>query len=238
MAKIDTIWIKVNGVKTAFLIMDKETALSLVDATARIAVLAKNDTAQNESIANVQDAIKKISQKDVETDQTLKSHDERITAANGTADSAVKKYTALSGVVGDNTKKITDEVERAKEVEGYLDQLATTPKDNLVAAINWVLTKADKGLENVGTLTDLTTTEKTDLVKAVNEVVKNLASTDKKAEDAVKKVENVTDVGIATESKAGIVKPDGATISVTEDGTIKAASVTFDEATGDLYTEL
>ena len=238
MAKIDTIWIKVNGVKTAFLIMDKETALSLVDATARLAVLAKNDTAQNESIANVQDAIKKISQKDVETDQTLKSHDERITTASETANSAVSKFNALSKVVGDNTQKITNEVERAKDIEGHLDQLATTPKDNLVAAINWVLTKADKGLENVGTLTDLTTTEKTDLVKAVNEVVKNLASTDKKAEDAVKKVENVTDVGIATGSKAGIVKPDGTTISVTEDGTIKAASVTFDEVTGDLYTEL
>lgn len=238
MAKIDTIWIEVNGVKTAFLIMDKETALSLVDATARLAVLAKNDTAQNESIVNVQDAIKKISQKDVETDQTLKSHDERITTANGTANSAVSKFNALSKVVDANTQKITNEVERAKDIEGHLDQLATTPKDNLVTAINWVLTKADKGLENVGTLTDLTTTEKTDLVKAVNEVVKNLASTDKKAEDAVKKVENVTDVGIATGSKAGIVKPDGTTTSVTEDGTIKAASVTFDEVTGDLYTEL
>lgn len=49
---------------------------------------------------------------------------------------------------------------------------------------------------------------------------------------------NVTDVGIATGSKVGIVKPDGSTISVAEDGTIKAASVTFDEVTGDLYTEL
>lgn len=238
MAKIDTIQIEVNGVKTEFLIMDKETAQSLVDATAKIIVLAKNDTAQDESIVSIQEAIKKISQKDTEIDQTLSEHDGRITTANETADSAVSKFNALSKVVGDNTQKIKDEAQRAKDVEGHLDQLATTPKDNLVTAINWVLTKADKGLENVGTLTELTTAEKTDLVKAVNEVVKNLASTDKKAEDAVKKVENVTDVGIATGSKAGIVKPDGATISVAEDGTIRSASVTFDEVTGDLYTEL
>ena len=191
MAKIDTIQIEVNGVKTEFLIMDKETAQSLVDATAKIIILAKNDTAQDESIVSIQEAIKKISQKDTEIDQTLSEHDGRITTANETADSAVSKFNALSKVVGDNTQKITEEVQRAKDVEGHLDQLATTPKDNLVTAINWVLTKADKGLENVGTLTELTTVEKTDLVKAVNEVVRDLDSTDRKADQNKNDLGNV-----------------------------------------------
>ena len=191
MAKIDTIQIEVNGVKTEFLIMDKETALSLADAEDKIIVLAKNDAAQDESIVSIQEAIKKISQKDTEIDQTLSEHDGRITTANGTADSAVSKFNAISKVVGDNTQKITDEVQRAKDVEGHLDQLVTTQKDNLVTAINWVLTKANKGLENVGTLTELTTVEKTDLVKAVNEVVRDLDSTDRKADQNKNDLGNV-----------------------------------------------
>lgn len=191
MGKIDTIELQIDGVKTEFLIMDKETALALSDAVSKLRDLIDINTKQGESIKAIQEAIDKINQKDAETDKTLKSHDERITAANGTADSAVSKFNAISKVVGDNTQKITDEVQRAKDVEGHLDQLTTTPKDNLVAAINWVLTKADKGLENVGTLTELTTVEKTDLVKAVNEVVRDLDSTDRKADQNKNDLGNV-----------------------------------------------
>ncbi len=191
MGKIDTIELQIDGVKTEFLIMDKETALALSDAVSKLRDLVDINTKQGESIKAIQEAIDKINQKDAETDKTLKSHDERITAANGTADSAVSKFNAISKVVGDNTQKIADEAQRAKDVEGHLDQLATTTKDNLVAAINWVLTKADKGLENVGTLTELTTVEKTDLVKAVNEVVRDLASTDRKTDQNKNDLGNV-----------------------------------------------
>lgn len=59
-----------------------------------------------------------------------------------------------------------------------------------------------------------------------------------RAEKAAEKAETMVAVSIATTAKAGIVKPDGSTISVAEDGTIKGASVTFDEATGDLRAEL
>ena len=59
-----------------------------------------------------------------------------------------------------------------------------------------------------------------------------------RAEKAAEKAETVSAVGVATTAKAGIVKPDGSTISVSEDGTIRAASITFDETTGDLYAEL
>lgn len=191
MGKIDTIELQIDGVKTEFFIMDKETALALSDAVSKLRDLVDINTKQGESIKAIQEAIDKINQKDAETDKTLKSHDERITEANGTADSAVSKFNAISKVVGDNTQKITDEVQRAKDVEGHLDQLATTPKDNLVAAINWVLSKAYKGLENVGTLTELTTVEKTDLVKAVNEVVRDLYSTDRKADQNKNDLGNV-----------------------------------------------
>lgn len=59
-----------------------------------------------------------------------------------------------------------------------------------------------------------------------------------RAEKAAEKAETVSAVSIATTAKVGIVKPDGSTISVSEDGTIRAASITFDETTGDLYAEL
>lgn len=59
-----------------------------------------------------------------------------------------------------------------------------------------------------------------------------------RAEKAAEKAETVSAVSIATTAKAGIVKPDGNTITVSEDGTIRAASITFDETTGDLYAEL
>lgn len=59
-----------------------------------------------------------------------------------------------------------------------------------------------------------------------------------RAEAAAKKAESVSAVNIATAEKAGIVKPDGSTISVSDDGTIKAVKVSFDETTGDLYMEL
>lgn len=59
-----------------------------------------------------------------------------------------------------------------------------------------------------------------------------------RAEKAAEKAETLGTVSVATTAKAGIVKPDGSTISVSEDGTIKAASVTFDEESGDLDAEL
>lgn len=59
-----------------------------------------------------------------------------------------------------------------------------------------------------------------------------------RAEKAAEKAETLGTVSVATTEKAGIVKPDGRTISVSEDGTIKGASVTFDEESGDLDAEL
>lgn len=59
-----------------------------------------------------------------------------------------------------------------------------------------------------------------------------------RAEKAAEKAETVSAVSIATTAKVGVVKPDGSTISVSEDGTIRAASVTFDEETGDLEAGL
>ena len=66
----------------------------------------------------------------------------------------------------------------------------------------------------------------------------NAVAAAERAEKAAEKAETVSAVSIATTAKVGIVKPDGSTISVSEDGTIRAASITFDETTGDLYAEL
>lgn len=73
---------------------------------------------------------------------------------------------------------------------------------------------------------------------AAKEKADNAVAAAARAEKAAEKAEAVSAVSIATTAKAGIVKPDGSTISVSEDGTIRAASITFDEETGDLYAEL
>lgn len=73
---------------------------------------------------------------------------------------------------------------------------------------------------------------------AAKENKDNAVAAAARAEKAAEKAETMSAVSIATTAKAGIVKPDGRTISVAEDGTIKGASVTFDEATGDLGAEL
>jgi hypothetical protein len=73
---------------------------------------------------------------------------------------------------------------------------------------------------------------------AAKENEDNAVAAAARAEKAAEKAETMGAVSIATTAKAGIVKPDGSTISVAEDGTIKGASVTFDEATGDLRAEL
>lgn len=53
---------------------------------------------------------------------------------------------------------------------GNLDNLTTTAKANLVAAINEVNSKATTNATAIGTLANLTTTEKSNLVGAINEV--------------------------------------------------------------------
>ena len=53
---------------------------------------------------------------------------------------------------------------------GNLDNLTTTAKANLVAAINEVNSKATTNSTAIGTLANLTTTEKSNLVGAINEV--------------------------------------------------------------------
>ncbi len=53
-----------------------------------------------------------------------------------------------------------------------------------------------------------------------------------KAQEAAEKAEQATNVSIATQEKAGLVKPDGTTITVDEDGTLRGAdTVQADETT-------
>ncbi len=166
--------VRVDGVDR--LITDEATKSKVTALINTMLTAQSTIVANTERITAVESSVTKIEQSDTETAQTLTDHDSRITKAQNTADSNGTKYSALSAVVDNNTQKIADEIERAQDVEGALDQLTTTPKDNLVTAINWVLTKANKGIENVGTLNDLTTEEKTDAVSAINELVTAIAA--------------------------------------------------------------
>ena len=61
-----------------------------------------------------------------------------------------------------------------EDVAGHLEDLTTTDKSNLVAAINEVATEV---LGKIGDLADLNTTDKSNLVAALNEVLATLTST-------------------------------------------------------------
>ena len=168
MAKINQIEAVINGEKKQFYLEDKDTAASLADLKLTVSKL------DGPQLASTLDAVKKsvenLTEVNTETEAKLTDYDERITKAQNTADSNAQKYSALSAVVDSNTQKISDEIERAKAVEGERDQLTASDNETLVAAINWVQTRAEKAIENVGTLADLTTSEKTDVVLAINEL--------------------------------------------------------------------
>lgn len=72
-------------------------------------------------------------------------------------------------VVDSNIKHFTIE-----DVIGHIEDLTTTDKSNLVAALNEVLTTL---VNTAGDLDDLNTTDKTNLVAAINEVLTTLANT-------------------------------------------------------------
>lgn len=176
MSDIYEVLLKNDGGGTLYSILDKAQKEKADSMALTVADLVNADAQQDEKIAALESAASKFTESDTKTSETLTDHDERITKAQNTADSNTNKYLALSAVVESNAQKLENEIERAKDVEGALDQLETTDKDSLVAAINWVLTKANKGLENVGTLASLTTEEKTDLVSALNELSQKITS--------------------------------------------------------------
>ncbi len=195
MSDIYEVLLKTDSGDTLYSILDKAQKEKADSLALTVADLVNADAQQDEKISALESAANKLSESNTNTSATLADHDERITKAQNTADSNGQKYSALSAAVDSNTQKIADEIERAKDVEGALDQLATTDKDSLVAAINWVLTKANKGIENVGALTNLTTEEKTDAVSAINELVTAIAALTTRVdalETAVSKVQTKT----------------------------------------------
>lgn len=72
-------------------------------------------------------------------------------------------------VVDSNIKHFTME-----DLVGHLEDLTTTDKSNVVAAINEVLQKL---IDTAGDLDDLSTTDKSNLVAAINEVLQQLSDT-------------------------------------------------------------
>ena len=172
MAKINQIEATIDGEKKQFYLEDKDTAESLATLKLKVSTLDNTQTTQTETVQSIEESVKKLTNSNTETEATLTDYDERITKAQNTADSNAQKYSALSAVVDSNTQKISDEIERAKAVEGERDQLTASDNETLVAAINWVQTRAEKAIENVGALSDLTTSEKTDAVLAINELVR------------------------------------------------------------------
>lgn len=185
MSYIDEVIVEIDGQKTLYKVQDTEQRTSDASVALQVADLQVASAKHGEDIDTLKSAATGQASTNTSTAATLKDHDSRITKAQNTADSNATKASALSKVVESNTQSIAAEAARAKAVEGERDQLTPTVKDTLVAAINWVHTRAEKALENIGTLADLATSEKTDVVRSINELVSTVASNKSSIESTV-----------------------------------------------------
>lgn len=207
-----------GGTATEYPLLDAETYESLVSAVIRIAKLENTADSHDAVLAAVQSAVEKLEETDTDSAQTLKDLDARITRAQNTADSNTKKYQEISETVANEQTKLANEVERAKDVEGDISDLNTAVRDSLVAAINYLLTRADKNAESIGTLTDLTTDARTDIVQAVNELESlkadrtDVETMETKVDNAVAKVETLENTvnNSATEVSAAVTSVNAA----------------------------
>ena len=85
-------------------------------------------------------------------------------------------YKALANIIAGDQFVIGSNIDHftIESVTGHLEDLATTDKSNLVAAINEVLQTL---IDTAGDLDDLNTTDKSNLVNAINEVLQALIDT-------------------------------------------------------------
>lgn len=70
--------------------------------------------------------------------------------------------------------RIDDEVQARQDADGDLNDLTTTNKSNLVAAINEVNSTGGGAIAKIGNLNDLITDDKSNLVNALNEVANDV----------------------------------------------------------------
>ena len=85
-------------------------------------------------------------------------------------------YKALVNITAGDQYVVDSNIQHftMEDVIGHLEDLSTTDKSNLVAAINEVLTTL---VNTAGDLTNLSTTDKSNLVAAINEVLTTLVNT-------------------------------------------------------------
>ena len=126
------------------------------------------DTALNEAI---QEETRRATTEEAAITEKLNEETNRATAAEQDINEKIG-----DGFTKDEpiSKQLADEIARAKSVEGELNQLKTTDKSNLVAAIN---SEVDRAKAAEGNLSQLQTTEKGNLVAAINDEV-NRAKTE------------------------------------------------------------
>lgn len=186
------------------------------------------------------DTYARVSESDLEL---LRNVEEQTTnIAENTKNAAASAVAAKTSET--NAGKSATAATKSADAAKISETNANSSKEEAVAAAaeakdskdNAEKSKTAAGQSAVAAKTSETNAGKSAAAAKKNE--DNAVAAAARADKAAEKAEAASVVSIATTAKAGIVKPDGSTISVAEDGTIKGASVTFDEATGDLYAEL
>lgn len=148
-----------DGNKTAYDIRDQETAEKVTRLLTHISSIqasldrsAATEEALKESVAKTQKAVETV-------DSSLNDLDSRVTSVETKETSLEKKHSALDLTVQNVQESLTEEIARAKTVEGERENLTASSKDTLVDAINWVQTRAEKAIEDVSAIGDATTSE-------------------------------------------------------------------------------
>ena len=87
-------------------------------------------------------------------------------------------YKALTNITAGDQYIVDSNIKRftIEDITGYIEDLATTDKSNLVAAINELVSSINNVVNSLGDLNDLTTSDKTSAVNAINELVTSITN--------------------------------------------------------------
>ena len=127
--------------------------------------------------------------------ETLYKANVNITAGDSYVEGSNITHITIEDVIGHledltttNKSNIVAAINEVADNIGTLTDLNTTDKSNLVAAINEVNTTGGGALAKIGDLNDLQTTDKSNLVAAINEEINNRATADTDIVNIIKSI--------------------------------------------------
>lgn len=186
------------------------------------------------------DTYARVSESDLEVlhdaEKKLNSLDEKVTAAANSAAAAGKSETNARSSQEAAGKSAAAASESAAAAGNSKSAAAKSAEASAAAA-----SAAGRSQEAAGKSEEnakASASKANESAAAASKSEGNAGASATRAENAAKKAEAVSAVKIATKDIAGVVKPDGSTMVVAEDGTLSSLKIGIDESTGEIYTLL